>query len=86
MCGGFGLVGNDNQWVNLQVCELAIDVNSVQAGYEVYQDIVNALGNLFEKGSSNLVVGGVFGKIYWDQELLCLGVYVANINTAFVGK
>lgn len=39
--------------------ELAVNVDSVETGDEVDEDVVNTLGNLLQKSGSNLLVGGV---------------------------
>ena len=79
-------VGDDNQRVDLQVGELAVHVDGVQAGDEVHQDIVHALGDLAQQGSGNLVVGGVVLKVDGDQQLLCLGVDITDVDTTLVSE
>lgn len=54
--GSLSLVGDDNQRVDLEVGKLAVDVDSVQAGDEVNQDIVNTLGDLLEQSGSNFLI------------------------------
>jgi hypothetical protein len=83
---GLVLVGDDHQGVDLEVCELAVDIDGIEAGDEVDEDIVNTLGDLLEESGSNLLVGRVLCKIHGDQELLSLGVDIANINTTLVGE
>lgn len=56
-------VGDDDQGVDLEVCELAVDVDSVESGDEVDKDIVDALGDLLQESGSNLIVGRVFGQV-----------------------
>ena len=46
---GLILVGDDDQGVDFKVGELAVDVDSVQSGDEINEDVVNALGNLLEQ-------------------------------------
>lgn len=53
---GLILVGDDDEGVDLEVGELAVNVDSVQALDEVDEDVVNTRGNLLEKGSSELLV------------------------------
>ena len=68
--GGIG-VGNDDKGVDLEVAaavrldyvsgflnsrELAVDVDGVEAGDKVNQDIVDALGDLLQKSSGNFLV------------------------------
>lgn len=64
--------------------ELAVDVDGVESGDEVDKDIVHTLGNVLEKCRGNLVVGWVFAQVNRNQELLSLGVDIADINTTFV--
>ena len=40
------LVGNDNEGVDLEVGELTVNVDSVETGYEVDEDVVNTLGDV----------------------------------------
>lgn len=56
LCRGLVLVGDDNKGVDLEVGELAVDVDSVQTGDEVDKDIVNALGDVREESRGNLLV------------------------------
>lgn len=57
LSGGLVLVGNDNEGVDLEVGELAVDVNTVEAGNEVDKDIVDTLGNVLQESSSDLLIG-----------------------------
>lgn len=57
--GGGILVGDDNEGVDLEVGELALDVDGVQPGDEVNQHVVNTLGDLLQQRRSDLVVGRV---------------------------
>jgi hypothetical protein len=84
--GGLVLIGNDNERVDLEISELTVNVDGIETGDEVNKDVVNALGNLLEKSSSNLLVGRVFSEVHRDQELLSLSVNIADINTALVGE
>jgi hypothetical protein len=45
---------------------------------------VQALGDLGEEASSNLLVGGVFSEVDGNQDLLSLGIDIANIDTTLV--
>ena len=56
MSGCLILVGDDNKGVDLEVGELAVDIDSVQALDEVDEDVVDTRGNLLEEGSSELLV------------------------------
>jgi hypothetical protein len=47
---------------------------------------VDTLGNLLEKSSGNLLVGGVLSEVDGNQELLSLGVNITDINTTLVGE
>jgi len=78
------LVGNDNERVDLEVGELAVDVNGVKAGDEVNEHVVDALGHLAEQALCDLLVAGVLAQVHRDQELLCLGINITDINTTLV--
>ena len=47
---------------------------------------MDALGHLLEKCIGNLCIGRVFLQVNWDQELFCLRIDIANVDTAFVGE
>ena len=47
---------------------------------------MDTLRNLLEESGSNLLVRGVLSKVDGDQELLSLGVDIADINTTLVGE
>jgi len=49
-------IWDDNERVDLEVCELAVNVDGVQSGNEVDEDIVYTLWYLLEERSSNLFV------------------------------
>lgn len=85
---GRGLVGvgDDNEGVDLEVCELAVDVDRVEAHDEVDEDIVNTLGDLLEEGGSELLVRGELGKVDGDQNLFGLFVDITDIDTTLVGE
>lgn len=57
--GGGILVRDDNEGVDLEVGELAVNVDGVQAADEVDQDVVDTLGNLLQQGRGDLLVGRV---------------------------
>jgi hypothetical protein len=84
--GGLVLVGDDDERVDLEVGELAVDIDGVEAANEVDQDIVNTLGNLLQEDGGELLIRGVFGKVNRDQDLLSLGVNIADIDTTLVGE
>lgn len=71
-------------WLEGNLRELAVDVDGVEARDEVDENIVDALGNLGEKGRGNGLVGGVLGKVDGDEELLSLLINVTNIDTTLV--
>jgi hypothetical protein len=47
---------------------------------------VYALGDLLQESSSNLLVGGVLGKVDGNEKLLSLLVDITNIDTTLVGE
>ena len=66
--------------------ELAVNVDGVEAGDEVNEDVVNTLGNLLEESGSNLLVGRVLLEVDGNQDLLSLSIDITDINTTLVGK
>jgi hypothetical protein len=84
--GGTLSVGNDNKRVDLKVGELAVNVDGVEAGDEVHQDIVNALGYLAQESRSNLLVRGVVLQVHGDKKLLGLRINITNVDTTLVGE
>jgi len=64
--------------------ELAVNVDSVESGNEVDEDVVDTLGNVPEECGSDLLVGGVLRQVDGDEELLSLGIDITNINTTLV--
>jgi len=85
-CAGGGGVGNDDERVDFQVGELAVDVDSVQARDEVDENVVYALGDLLEKCGSDLIVGWILCEIDRDQEFLCLCIDIADVNTTLMSE
>lgn len=79
-------VGDDNQRVDLEVGELAVNVDGVEAGDEVNEDVVDTLGHLAQESSSDLLVGGVLLQVDGDEKLLSLGVDITNVDTTLVGE
>ncbi len=47
---------------------------------------MDALGHLLQQGGGDLLVGGVLCEVDGDEELLGLGVDIADINTTLVGE
>lgn len=47
---------------------------------------MNTLRDLLQESGSNLLVGGVLGKVDGNEKLLSLSVNVANIDTSLVGE
>ena len=82
--GGGILVWNDDQWVDLEVCELAVDVDGVEAGDEVDEDVVDSLWHIGQESRCDLLVRWVLSKVDWDEELLGLLIDVADIDTSLV--
>jgi hypothetical protein len=83
---GLVLVGDDNERVDLEVSELAVNVDGVQPRDEVNEDIVNTLGNLLQEGGGDLLVRGVLLQVNGNEKLLSLLVDITNINTTLVGE
>jgi hypothetical protein len=84
--GGTLSVGNDNERVDLKVGELAVNIDGVETGDEINQDIVNALGHLAQESSSNLLIGGVVFQVHGDKKLLGLGINITDVYTTLVGE
>ena len=78
------LVGDDDERVDFEISELAVDVNGVEARDEVDEDVVHALGDLFEEARGDLLVAGVLPQVDGDEHLLGFGVDVADVDAAFV--
>lgn len=83
--GGVG-VGDDDERVDLEVGELAVDVDGVQPGDEVDEDVVDTLGDLLQESGGNLLVGGVLSEVDGDEELLSLCVDITNVDTTLVSE
>ena len=66
--------------------ELAVDVDGVQPGDEVDEDIVHALWHLLQQGRSNLFVGWILSKVNRDEELLSFCVDITDIDTTLVSE
>jgi hypothetical protein len=45
---------------------------------------VHALGHLLEQGGCKLGVGRILGQVDGDEELLCFGINVTDVDTALV--
>jgi hypothetical protein len=84
--GGSIGVGDDHERVDLEVGELAVDVDGVEARDEVNQDVVNTLGDFAQQSGGNLLVGGVLLEVDGNQKLLSLGVNITDIDTTLVGE
>jgi len=79
-------VRNNNERVNLKVCELAINIDGVESCNEVDQNVVYTLGDLFQQSCSKFFIGWVLGKINWNEDLLSFGINVTDINSSLVCK
>ncbi len=49
-------VRNDDERVDFEVCELAIDVDSVQSCDKVNENVVDTFGNFLQQGACNFLV------------------------------
>jgi hypothetical protein len=78
------LVGNDDERVDLEVSELAVNVDGVKAGNEVDKDVVDTAGDLAEQALGDLLVAGVLLEVHGDQELLGLSVNITDLDTTLV--
>jgi hypothetical protein len=63
---------------------LTVNIDRIESGDEVNENIVDALWNLLQESGSNLSIRWVFTEIYWDEELLSLLVNIADIDTTLV--
>ena len=68
------------------VRELAVNVDGVEAGDEVNEDVVDALRNLLEESGSDLLVRGVLLEVDRDQKLLGLSINITDIDTTLVSE
>ena len=76
---------NEDGWSAI-LRELAVYVDGVKARDEVDEDVVDTLWHLLEERSSYLLVGWILREVDRDEELLGLGINVANVDSAFVGE
>ena len=66
--GGCGVcIWDDNEGVDLEVCELAVYVDGVQSGNEVDEDVVDAFRYVCEKSRGDLFIRRVLGQIDGDE-------------------
>lgn len=75
----------DDQGVNLEVGEVEVDVDGVEAGDEVDEDIVLGLGDVNKEGRAD----GVSGRelvLDLDLELECLCVDITDLDASLVGE
>jgi hypothetical protein len=79
-------VGDNNKRIDLQVGELAVHIHGIQSGDEVDQDVVDALRDLLEERGGDLLIGRIFRKINGDEELLGLGIDIADVDTTLMGE
>jgi len=63
---------------------LTVNIDGIESGDEVDENIMDALWHLLQESSSNLSIRWVFGEVYWDEELLSLLVNIADIDTTLV--
>ena len=77
-------VGNDDERVDLEVSELAVDVDGVKTGNEVNKDVVDTGGHLAEEALGDLLVAGVLLEVHGNQELLSLSVNITDLDTTLV--
>lgn len=82
--GGDLLVGNNDERVDLEVGELAVNVDGVEAGDEVNKDVVDTGGHLAEKALGDLLVAGVLLEVDGNQKLLSLSVNITDLDTTLV--
>jgi len=82
--GGDLLVRDNNERVDLEVGELAVDVDGVQAGDEVNENVVDTSRDLAEKALGDLLVAGVLLEVHGDEELLSLSVDITDLDTTLV--
>lgn len=65
---------------------MAVDVDSIQSGDEVYENVVHTLGNLAQECFGNLLVRRVFCQVDGNEKLFGLLVDISNIDTTLVGE
>lgn len=63
---------------------MAVNVNSIQAGDEIDEDVVDTFGDFLEQRRGDLVVGGEFLEVDGYKNLFSFGVNITNVDTAFV--
>jgi hypothetical protein len=75
----------DNEGVDLEICKVQIDVNTVETDEEVNESLLLLGRDVGKKGRSDGLAGGE-GFVDGDIEDKCFSVDIANINTTFVSK
>jgi hypothetical protein len=75
----------NDQRVDLEVREVEVGVDRVEADEEVDEGLLLLLGDVGEKRRLDLVPGGE-GGADGDGESECLGVDIANVDTTLVGE
>lgn len=64
---------------------MEIDVDSVEAGDEVHEDIVLGLGDVDEEGGADGIGGGEL-VLDLDLELECLCIDITDLDASLVGE
>ena len=75
----------NNEGVDLEVCKMQIDVNTVETDEEVNEGLLLLGGDVGEKGRGDGFAGGE-GFVDGDIEDKGFSVDVTDINTTFVRK
>jgi hypothetical protein len=82
--GGSVGVGDDDKGVDLEIGELAVDVDGVQTDDEVEQNVVDALWYILQESLREVLVGRKLLEVDGNQDLLGLCIDIADIDTTLV--
>ena len=72
-----------DQRINLEVCKVQVNVDSVQADDKVDEGVLLRGGHSMQEGGGD---GRACGEGFadWDREDGCLCIYVADVDAAFM--
>ena len=86
LCARGILVRDNDEWVDLKVCELAVNIDSIQTADEVDQDVVYALGHLLQQCLGKDLIRGVLLEVNGNEQLFSLSIDITDVDTTFVSE
>lgn len=75
----------DDQGVDLEVGKVKVGVDGVEADQEIGEHVLLCGRDGAEQSLFDHFAGGQVA-VDWDEELECLGVHVANLDSSLVGE